>query len=136
MDLVMKGRGIRITDQVRRTAEHKLARIGRLNPTVTRLQVEVTLERNPRIGASHRVEVACDTARQTFRAGAVGADVESALDQVIEHYSKGAKRHPNLDFRARPMNFDNGQKATLAAFLRTLSDQQFINDVKYSDPFQ
>ena len=60
----------------------------------------------------------------------------STLDQVIEHYSKGAKRHPNLDFRARPMNFDNGQKAALAAFLRTLSDQQFINDVKYSDPFQ
>src|SRR5437870_13512596 len=34
MDLVMKGRGIRITDQVRRTAEHKLAKIGRLDPKV------------------------------------------------------------------------------------------------------
>ena len=93
MDLVMKGRGIRITDQVRRTAEHKLARIGRLNPTVTRLQVEVTLERNPRIGASHRVEVACDTARQTFRAGAVGADVESALDQVIKRLERQITSH-------------------------------------------
>ena len=71
MDLVLKGRGIRITDQVRRTAEHKLAKIGRLNPKVLRLEVELTLERNPRIGGSHRVEVACDTARQTFRAGAV-----------------------------------------------------------------
>ena len=93
MDLVLKGRGIRITDQVRRTAEHKLAKIGRLNPKVLRLEVEVTLERNPRIGASHRVEVACDTARQTFRAGAVGADVESALDQVIERLERQISSH-------------------------------------------
>ena len=78
MDLVMKGRGIRITDQVRRTAEHKLAKIGRLDPKVLRLEVELTLERNPRIGGSYRVEVACDTARQTFRAGAVRVGVLTA----------------------------------------------------------
>ncbi len=93
MDLVLKGRGIRITDQVRRTAEHKLAKVERLDPKVIRCEVEVTLERNPRIGASHRVEVACDTARQTFRAGAVGADVESALDQVIDRLERQISTH-------------------------------------------
>jgi cytochrome c peroxidase len=60
----------------------------------------------------------------------------STIEQVIDHYSKGVKRHPNTDGRVRQFNFDNGQKASLAAFLRTLSDTQFINDPKYSDPFQ
>lgn len=59
------------------------------------------------------------------------------LEDVIEHYSRGIKQHPNLDGRLRrPMNFDNRDKAALVAFLKTLSDVQFINDPKYSDPFQ
>lgn len=59
------------------------------------------------------------------------------LDDVVKHYSEGIKQHPNLDGRLRrPMNFNAGQKASLVAFLKTLSDTQFINDPKFADPFQ
>jgi cytochrome c peroxidase len=59
------------------------------------------------------------------------------LDEVVEHYSKGIKQHPNLDGRLRgPLNFNAGQKASLVAFMKTLSDRQFITDPKFSDPFQ
>ena len=59
------------------------------------------------------------------------------LEEVVEHYSKGIKRHPNLDGRLRrPLNFDTRQKASLVAFLKTLSDHQFVTDPKFSDPFQ
>ncbi len=59
------------------------------------------------------------------------------LEDVIEHYSAGIKQHPNLDGRLRrPLNFDTRQKASLVAFLKTLSDHQFISDPKYADPFQ
>jgi cytochrome c peroxidase len=59
------------------------------------------------------------------------------LAEVIEHYSKDIKRHPNLDGRLRrPLRFDARQKAALVAFLKTLSDQHFLTDPKYSDPFQ
>jgi ribosomal subunit interface protein len=88
MDLVLKARGVRITDQVRRTAEHKLAKLERLEPRVVRVEVELVEERNPRMGGSHRVEVACDTARKTFRAQGVGPDVETALDQVIQRLER------------------------------------------------
>jgi cytochrome c peroxidase len=61
----------------------------------------------------------------------------STLDQVIDHYSRGIKQHPNLEGRLRrPMNFNNSDKAALVAFLRTLTDVQFLTDPKYSDPFQ
>jgi ribosomal subunit interface protein len=82
LDLVLKGRGIRITDQIRKVAEHKLNKLGRIDPRVTRLKVEVIGERNPRIDGSHRVEVTCDTPRHVFRAQGSGHDVDSALDQV------------------------------------------------------
>jgi cytochrome c peroxidase len=58
------------------------------------------------------------------------------LEEVVEHYSTGVKQHPNRDFRARPFNFDRNQKASLVAFLKTLSDPTFISDPKFSDPFK
>ncbi len=88
MDLVLKGRGVRITDQVRRTAEHKLAKIERLEPRLIRMEVELIEERNPRIDGHHRVEVACQAGRRRFRAQGAGPDVESALDQVIERLER------------------------------------------------
>lgn len=93
MDVVLKGRGVQITDQVRRTTEHKLAKIARLEPRVIRLEVELIEERNPRINGHHRVEVAADTSRQTFRAEGSGPDVESALDQVMKHLERQISSH-------------------------------------------
>jgi ribosomal subunit interface protein len=93
MDLVLKGRGVRITDQVRRITEHKLAKIERLEPRVTRVEVELIEELDRRSGASHRVEVAADTSRKVFRAEGAGQDVESALDQMIGHLERQISHH-------------------------------------------
>ena len=62
------------------------------------------------------------------------------LDQVLEHYNWSVKPHPNLDprlkdFSANGMAMPEVQKVALAAFLRTLTDPQFIYDPKFSDPF-
>ena len=88
MDLVLKGRGLRITDQIRRTAEHKLAKISRVDPRAERIEVELTLERNPRIEGTHRVEVACTTTRHVFRAEGSGHGVEAALDEAVSHLER------------------------------------------------
>jgi cytochrome c peroxidase len=61
----------------------------------------------------------------------------ATLEAVIDHYSKDVKPHPNLDGRLRRrLNFTDGEKAALVAFLKTLSDRKFIADPKFSDPFQ
>ena len=93
MDLVLKGRGLRVTDQVRKTIDHKLAKIARLQPRVLTVEVELIEERNPRIEGNRRVEVSCDTARQTFRAEGAGPDFESALDQVVERLERQISTH-------------------------------------------
>jgi ribosomal subunit interface protein len=88
VDLVLKGRGVRITEQIRRAADHKLAKIGRLDPRAVRMEVEVIGEPNPRVGGTRRVEVACTTGRRTIRAEGLGGDVDSALDQAVERLER------------------------------------------------
>ena len=61
----------------------------------------------------------------------------TTLEQVIDHYSTGVKNHPNADGRLRGrLNLSTQQKASLVAFLRTLTDEHFLTDPKFSDPFQ
>ncbi len=65
------------------------------------------------------------------------------LDAVLAHYSTGIKPHRNLDpqlmdDRGEPirLQFSAGDRAALVAFLETLTDQQFLNDPRYGDPFR
>jgi cytochrome c peroxidase len=58
------------------------------------------------------------------------------LEKVLDHYSKEVKPHPNLNPQMRRLNFTNSEKAALIAFLKTLTDQKFLTDPKFSDPFQ
>ncbi len=65
------------------------------------------------------------------------------LEEVVEHYSSGIKNHPNLDFRLRKingaprhMNFTEEEKMALVAFLETLTDETFIAEERFSDPFK
>jgi cytochrome c peroxidase len=61
----------------------------------------------------------------------------ATLDDVIDHYSRNVKNHPNVDGRVRRrLDLSNADKAALVAFLKTLTDQIFIADAKFSDPFQ
>lgn len=64
------------------------------------------------------------------------------LEEVIEHYSSNIQNHENLDWRLRDgsgqalrINLNQTEKDQLVAFLKTLTDHQFINDEKFSDPF-
>jgi len=65
------------------------------------------------------------------------------LAAVIEHYDKGIQAHPELDSkfisnRGEPvrMNLNSLEKQALIAFLNTLTDESFITDQRFSNPFQ
>ncbi len=84
MELLLKGRHLRVPEAVRRAAEHKLAKLERLEPRVLSFEVELIEEHNPRIAQRRRVEVACHTSRHTFRAEGAAQEFEAALDVVVE----------------------------------------------------
>lgn len=67
----------------------------------------------------------------------------TSLEQVVEHYNSGVQNHPNLDRRlrvgggqVRRLNLNNNEKASLVAFMHTLTDSSLINDSRFSDPFR
>lgn len=65
----------------------------------------------------------------------------STLAQVVEHYNSGVQNSNNLDNRlevrggVRRLNLSNNEKQAIVNFLITLTDDNFINDEKFSDPF-
>ena len=81
MDLTFTGRGLGVTDEVRETAEHKLAAISRLEPRATRIDLEFIAQHHPRLDGATRVEAAVYVPRKTFRAEAEAEDVPTALDR-------------------------------------------------------
>jgi ribosomal subunit interface protein len=88
MDLTFTGRGVGVSDAVRETAEHKLAAISRLEPRVTRIDLEFISEHHPRLDGTTRVEAAVHVPRKTFRAQAEAADVPTALDRLVERLER------------------------------------------------
>ena len=95
MELVLKGRGTRVAPRVREVTEHKLGRLERIEPRLIRVEVVVTVEKNPRQGGLHRVEAAVTTPRKIYRAHAGARDVDSALDVVAERLERQILDHRN-----------------------------------------
>lgn len=65
----------------------------------------------------------------------------TSLEQVIDHYDHGVKNSPNVEGLLH-YNLDPGglqmspqDKADLVAFLKTLTDQEFLNNPDYKTPF-
>ena len=71
----------------------------------------------------------------------------ATLEQVVDHYNNGVVNHPNLSAQLRNppggpgggqprrLNLTAAQRASLVAFMRTLSDTGLPTDPKFSDPF-
>ncbi len=68
------------------------------------------------------------------------------LEEVVEHYNSGVVSSPTLDLRLtgfgpqnrepRRLNLSEEDKAALVAFLHTLTDENFLADERFSDPFK
>ena len=66
------------------------------------------------------------------------------LSEVIDHYDNGVQPHPNLSpqLRAngpngppRRLNLSPAERQALVAFLETLTDESFLADERWADPF-
>ncbi len=66
----------------------------------------------------------------------------NTLEEVIEHYSKKIQPHAHLDTKfmnngtVKPLELSEIEKEALIAFLKTLTDNTFIQDKKFSNPFK
>jgi putative sigma-54 modulation protein len=93
MELTYTGRELQVTDEIRSTAEHKLARLERMEPRTVRVDLEFIAEHHPRLDGVTRIEAAWHIPRKTFRAHAEADDVPSALDLVAEKLERQIRDH-------------------------------------------
>ncbi len=65
----------------------------------------------------------------------------TTLAQVVEHYNSGVQNSQDLDGRLRQgngvrrLNLSNAEKQALVDFMLTLTDNSFITNEKFSNPF-
>lgn len=67
----------------------------------------------------------------------------ATLEEVVDHYSTGVKANsPNIDAGGMEYAYQGGvqltaqEKSDLVAFLLTLSDDEFVTDPRFSNPFE
>jgi len=67
----------------------------------------------------------------------------ATLEEVVNHYNNGIKKSPNLDnvFKswdtgdAIKLGLSDGEVSSLVAFLHSLTDDNYMNDERFADPF-
>jgi ribosomal subunit interface protein len=93
VDVVVKGRHTELTERFRTHSEEKLAKLAKLDGKVTRIDVVVCEEHNPRLaGRRSRIELTCRTRGPVVRAEAAAADPYAALDMAVTRLEARLRR--------------------------------------------
>src|SRR5215210_2187627 len=93
MRLQVKGKNIEVSPSIRSYAEEKIGKLSRQLADPTSVEVELAIEKNPSIAASHVAEATIWTKGPTLRARESSSDMKASIDQLtdkllrqIEHY--------------------------------------------------
>ncbi len=92
VQLQMKGRNVEVSDSVRSYAESKFKRLERQLDD-PRIELELHVEKNPRIADDHSAEAAIFTKHDTLRAHADGPAFEAAIDALVDKLERQVVRY-------------------------------------------
>lgn len=93
MDITVVGRHMSVSDRFQRHLEDKLDKVTQLAPGASRVEVEVSSEKNPRRAEDkERVELTVHDDGQVIRAEARAEDMYSALDLAIDKLMERLRR--------------------------------------------
>jgi putative sigma-54 modulation protein len=84
MDIVVRGRNLRVPPRLRVVAREKLAKIARFTHDAGRVEVDFSELRNPRVGDNQLCEVTVHLKRHFVKAHAAAREPEAALDLVVD----------------------------------------------------
>ena len=60
----------------------------------------------------------------------------ATLEEVIEHYAAGGRtKHANKSLIVRPLRLTGQDKLDLIQFLKSLTDEELLQDARWSDPW-
>jgi putative sigma-54 modulation protein len=106
MRLQVKGKNLEVSDSIRRYAEEKLGKLERKLADPTRVELELTVERNPSVAANHVAEATIWTKGPTLRAREASQDMRASIDQLVDKLERQVNRYRQK--RHRRQARDNG----------------------------
>ncbi len=84
MEILIRSKHVEVSPQLKQLTEEKLAKVQRLTHDATRIEVEFSEERNPRISENEKCEVTLHLKHQVLKAHAYAADQTAALDLTVD----------------------------------------------------
>jgi putative sigma-54 modulation protein len=106
MRLLVKGKNLQVSESIRSYAEEKLGKLERQLADPTRVELELSLERNPSIAANHVAEATIWTKGPTLRAREASPDMRASIDQLVDKLERQVTRY--REKRRRRSARDNG----------------------------
>jgi putative sigma-54 modulation protein len=111
MQLLVKGRNTDVTEKIKDYAQKRLSKFeAQLHDDVTRLELELIEERNPKIANCHVAEATIWTKGPTLRAKEASPDVFTSIDLVADKLSRQvAKWHDKkVAYKTGRLHHGNG----------------------------
>ena len=84
MQLDVKGKNLEVSDSIRSYAERKLAKLDRQVHELTRVEIELAVEKNPSIAESQVAEATVHLKGHTLRARETARDMKAAIDELSD----------------------------------------------------
>ena len=94
MKLLVKGKNIDVSRRVQEYAEKRLSKLSlQLDDDVTRMELEITEEKNPRVADNKVAEATVWTKGRALRAREASPDVFASIDLVAEKLARQVKKY-------------------------------------------
>jgi ribosome hibernation promoting factor len=84
MQLHVKGKNLEVSDSIRAYAEKKLAKLDKLVHSLTQVEVELAVEKNPSVAANQVAEATVWLKGHTLRAREASRDMKASIDELAE----------------------------------------------------
>jgi putative sigma-54 modulation protein len=108
MELILKSRNIELNDEIRERANQKIRdRALKYFDKVTKIELELRLEKNPKIVLNNIAEVTVFTPGEIIRSESAGSDVFEAIDKVANKLERQIKRYRNKLIQKRRKSGEN-----------------------------
>ncbi|MEO6822445.1 MAG: ribosome-associated translation inhibitor RaiA [Candidatus Nanopelagicales bacterium] len=141
VDIVVRGRHLELTQKFRDHAQDKLGRIAKFGVDLTRIDVEVSKENNPRLAdRAFSVELTCRGRGNVIRAEARAEEKYAALDIAygrLEERVRRAVERRHTRGRRGPAGLIGADEAAAALLAMdgaaVASDEESDTDVVYED---
>ncbi len=131
MRLQVKGRNVEVSDSIRRYAEEKLGKLERQLADPTQVELELSVEHNPSIAASHIAEATIWTKGPTLRARESSSAFEASIDQLVEKLERQVKRYREKRSRREAGRRANGNVPAEPQFTAEQLEQMVVKSKQF-----